>query len=400
MKHRLMDIICCPACAGRLELDAILVADDPDAPSVAGQMCRTFCHARHEPLAANGAAPDCTACLKTSIMEGVLFCPACTLTFPVIDGVPRLVRNACDEYREFFAQHAERIDRLRGHDSVVRALERLDARTYHPRSNASFTHQWREHGDTDRTWFKDDLALRPGEFLEGLAVTPAELSGRLVLDAGCGNGKLTTAIAGYGAEVVGMDLSRSVEGAQARRRAIAGSRAPFVHFVQGNIMEPPFAKGAFDHIHTSGVLHHTPSTRRAFSKFLTLAAPGARVYVQLYRKREAWVGIPNRLIRMVTSRLPVPLLYRLCYAAVPAHTAAVRAVAWLRREPTAIHQASRRERAVSMFDNYSPRYQHRYTPSQVRRMFETAGLSSVRDVTLENERRHMVAFVGRRPEPS
>jgi hypothetical protein len=53
-----------------------------------------------------------------------------------------------------------------------------------------------------------------------------------------------------------------------------------------------------------------------------------------------------------------------------------------------------------MFDNYSPRYQARFRPAQVRQMFESAGLRGVKDVTLQNERRHMVAFVGERAEHS
>jgi uncharacterized protein YbaR (Trm112 family)/2-polyprenyl-3-methyl-5-hydroxy-6-metoxy-1,4-benzoquinol methylase len=401
MKRRLMDLIRCPACRGRLELETLRESASDSGVPVPAPGCRTLCYAHREPRdPARPADRACGACYGTDIVEGVLFCPACTLAYPVVDGIPRLVRNACDEYASFFATHRTIIDRLRGHDSTVRALECLDGRVFHPRSNDSFTLQWQMHGADDRTWFKNDVAQRRAEFLESLDVSSNDLAGRLVLDAGCGNGKLTASIATYGAEVVGMDLSRSVERADAQRESIAGACAPFVHFVQGNVMEPPFALGAFDHVHSSGVLHHTPSTQRAFAQLLTVARPGARVYVQLYRTREAWVGIPNRLIRSVTSRLPVGLLYKLCYAAVPAHTAIVRVVARLRGEPTALHQASRRERATSMFDNYSPRYQERFRPAQVQRMFESAGLQGVKDVTFDNERRHMVAFVGRRPEYS
>jgi SAM-dependent methyltransferase len=224
---------------------------------------------------------------------------------------------------------------------------------------------------------------------------PAErLAGALILDAGCGNGRLTAAMAGFGCEVVGMDLSRSIERAHLHRAALAGDRAPFVHFVQGNLMEPPLARGIFDHVHSSGVLHHTPDTEASFRSILRLARPGAHVHVQLYRTREAWVGLPNRMIRSVTSRLPVGLLFRLCYAAAPVHAGLVRIVARLRGEATPIGAASRREQAVSLFDNYSPRYQWRYHPHEVDAMFRRGGLSAVKDVTLENEKRHMVAFVG------
>jgi hypothetical protein len=103
------------------------------------------------------------------------------------------------------------------------------------------------------------------------------------------------------------------------------------------------------------------------------------------------------VIRSATSRLPVELTWKLCWALVPLHTQAVRAVAWLRGEATPLVQASRRERAVSLFDNYSPRYQYRYHPHEVEAKFRAAGLEQVKDVTFANEARHMVAFVGRKP---
>jgi SAM-dependent methyltransferase len=159
-------------------------------------------------------------------------------------------------------------------------------------------------------------------------------------------------------------------------------------------MEPPFRPATFDHVHTSGVLHHTPDTRRAFMSVQQLARSGGRVYVQLYRTRPAWVGIPNKIIRSITCRLPVPLVFWMCYATAPLHAFLVSCVSRLRREEPVLRHATRRERALSMFDNYSPRYQYRYQPHEVASMFTAAGLRNVRDVTLPNEMRHMVAFVG------
>ena len=54
--------------------------------------------------------------------------------------------------------------------------------------------------------------------------------------------------------------------------------------------------------------------------------------------------------------------------------------------------------AISMFDHFSPKYQYRYTPEQVRTMFEHAGLLSVRDVTFDNENLY-VAFRAYDPHP-
>src|SRR5262249_36746293 len=170
-------------------------------------------------------------------------------------------------------------------------------------------------------------------------VDAADLQGKLILDAGCGNGRLTAAVSTFGSEIVGMDLSAGIDRAQTVKKRYAGNHEPFVHFVQGNVLELPFRRGSFDIVHSSGVLHHTPSTERAFLSILSAARRGACVYIQLYRRREAWVGIPNILIRSVTSRLPTGFLYRMCRAAVPIHTALVRLVAHIRGETTAIGEA-------------------------------------------------------------
>ena len=83
---------------------------------------------------------------------------------------------------------------------------------------------------------------------------------------------------------------------------------------------------------------------------------------------------------------------------MPLHTILVRLVARLRDENSPIGSASRGERALSLFDNFSPRYQYRYTPEQMRQMLEAAGLIEIQDTTLANEARHMVAFTARKPK--
>ena len=383
MRVRLLDLLRCPVTGSRLELLSL--------------------KEEHRPITDPAVAARCVGgpdAYERDVREGFLRATGGPLIYPVIGGVPRMIRNAYEEYQEFFFRYREALGGLEGTEEMLRQLGATDPKVFDKRSNESFGRQWQEYQYGDRTWFKDDLALRTGEFLVSMDLPEDGLRGRLLLDAGCGNGKLTASVAAYGAEVVGMDLSRSIERAAENAERNAGADAPFIHFVQGNVLEPPFAPETFDHIHTSGVLHHTPDTWRAFDSFRALGKPGAHVYVQLYRVREPWVGIPNQAIRAVTTRLPVEVTWKLCWHLVPLHTLAVRAVAKLRREPTPIATANRRERAVSLFDNYSPPYQYRYHPHEVEAKFRAAGLEGVKDVTFANEARHMVAFVGRKPAPA
>jgi uncharacterized protein YbaR (Trm112 family)/2-polyprenyl-3-methyl-5-hydroxy-6-metoxy-1,4-benzoquinol methylase len=401
MKRRLLELLCCPACRGGLELTVLHETERPVAIAPAAPACRHRCELRRVPLGQGLPGPNaaaCTACYAREIEEGVLACAGCRAYYPIIGTVPRLLRNAEQDYREFFDRHRDTIRRATGREPAAYPRYRRDLSVFDPRSNESFGLQWTNQAEGDRTWFKDDAALRKDEFLHSLNVGPEEVSGALIFDAGCGNGRLTASLAAFGAEIVGMDLSAGIDRAAAGKQRYAGDRHHFVHFIQGNVMQLPVFPGGFDIIHSSGVLHHTPSTERAFASFLSSVRPGGRVYVQLYRRREAWVGIPNVVLRSVTSRLPPRLLYRLCEAAVPLHTALVLLVARLRGENSPIASASRGERALSLFDNFSPRYQYRYRPQEVRQMFQEAGLVDIEETTLANEARHMVAFAARKPQ--
>ncbi|HIL37346.1 MAG TPA: methyltransferase domain-containing protein [Planctomycetes bacterium] len=370
MKPRLVELLCCPACGADLTCHSFEDRPDPKGLALGGEA------------------------YGTEVVCGLLACQTCDLAFPIIEEVPRVIRNAFEEYADWFSDQAARISAIEGLGAVSQKIGSVDSSRFDKRSNESFSLQWEKYQYGDKTWFKSDLDQRRDEFLDAMQLTAEQLDGKLVLDAGCGNGRLTASVTRYGAEVVGMDLSRSVVRAQEMREEHAGENAHHLHFVQGNVMEPPFPPNTFDHEHTSGVLHHTPSTERSLDSFLTLVKPGGRVYVQLYRTREPWVGIPNAIIRAFTSRLPLKLLFGICYTLAPLHRLLVLLVAKLRGESSPIENPTRREQAVSLFDNYSPRYQYRYTPSEMQALFEKRDLKNVRDVTFDNEARHMIAFAG------
>jgi SAM-dependent methyltransferase len=386
MKKRLLDWIICPSCGERPRLQ-VFTQEKVDIPAAVQSPACTFYCGRHDVSQPRAITPppDCNACYREEILEGALSC-ACGLVYPIIDGVPRMIRNAREEYGEFFARH--------GLAGVPKAP--AEAQTRDRRSSKSFAMQWTIYKEGDHTWFKDDAGLRKKEFLYNLQTSPEELAGSSLLDGGCGNGELTRAVAEYGPEIVGMDFSRSVEHARRRLFERAPHVAHRVHYLQGDILDFPLLPRSFDRVHTSGVLHHTPSTYRAFRSISRAVKPGGKLYVQLYRRRPTWIHVVNVSLRAVTTRMPMKLLYGLCYAATPVHSALSRLMHFLRGEP-APPRATSRERAVQMFDNYSPRYQYRHTVPEIVELFRSEGYVDIADVTLDNEARHMLAVLGRRP---
>jgi len=404
MKRRLLDWILCPACGERPRLTVFQEDEVAIASPVARPACASWCAlhgARPAELAEIAGVPDCGGCYRREVVEGALAC-ACGAVYPIVDGIPRLLRGAAREHAEFLARNGlGDAGGAANAGAPGTAAGRVPATppaapVADGRSPDSFRLQWAIYQEGDLTWFKDDASLRKQEFLYNMDATPEELAGRTMLDAGCGNGELTRAIAEHGLEVVGMDFSRSVEGARRRLFERGFPVAHRVHYLQGNVLELPLAPASFDLVHSSGVLHHTPSTHRALSSVARAVAPGGKLYVQLYRRRPLWIHLINVSLRAVTTRLPLGLLYRLCHLASPAHAALSRLMHALRGETPP--RSTRRERAVQMFDNYSPRYQYRHTVPEIMQAMRELGFVDLKDATLENEARHMLAVLGRRPQ--
>lgn len=365
MKRRLLDLIRCPVDGSEFDVEVSKSRPEKLDPVA----CKRVLGERMDPAKVEQLYGE-------EILEGTLVSREFHHTYPIVGGVPRLIPGTTD------------------HSEPRHPAGQPDEPHSDERSPESFGRQWSNYQYEDHTWFKD-LKLREREFLHSMAMSADALPGALLLDAGCGHGALTAALAGaYGMEAVGMDFTGAVGRAQANREKFAGPDAPFVHYLQGDLLQPPLTHSVFDLVHCSGVIHHTPDPHRAFQSLFETTRPGGRLYVQVYRKREAWVGIPNTMIRSVTTRIPTRILWPMCVAAVPVHTALVHVVALFRGERPMLSKATTRERAVSLFDNYSPRYQFRYHANEIRRFFEDAGMDEIEDTTLGNEARHMVAFVG------
>ena len=77
-----------------------------------------------------------------------------------------------------------------------------------------------------------------------LARLPDDLSGARVLDAGCGTGAMSEALALRGAEVVGADISPAL--LDVARRRMPGALSARVRFVAGDMLSDDL--GSFDHV--------------------------------------------------------------------------------------------------------------------------------------------------------
>lgn len=283
----------------------------------------------------------------------VLHCPICRTGLDLIDE-----RVVCESGHEFPTTAG-----------VSRLLpEQLGATaTVHD----SFTAEWEAFDYDDRTW-GSTVEQRQQEFLRHVDLTPDQLDGKLILDAGCGNGSLSQAIAQFGCDVVACDISE--QPVRAHQHYDGG-----VQYLQADLTRPPFKPGTFDVIFCAGVLHHTPNTRQTFEQVMPLLAPGGTIFVWLYHHVPGRVLAVKAKIREGLSQLPAPIKAGVVRTVILPQAMArqrIRAARGQLWEGDRDRQ-SWRERYVILLDSYTPRYRWEHTPDELSGWYADHGLVDI-----------------------
>jgi len=323
------------------------------------------------------------AAADDEVTAGLLDCGGCGGSWPIVDSIPRIIDDPLREHPEFARGFAS------GLPPGAAARDR-------DRTRESFGLQWTTYE-----------VLRPEEdeatFAAKTGFTPEALKGKLVLDAGCGSGRYSAVAARWGARVIAFDLGRAVERARETVKGLGD-----VHVIQADVFKLPLAPRSFDYIFSIGVLHHTPNTRKAFSRLLPLLKDGGRIAVWLYKKRDALYEAVNTILRGITFRMDHATLARWARLAVP--VGAFKRWAFKRRWtavlskliPTVSTHPDPAIRVCDTFDWYSPEFQFHHTDEEVERWFREAGLVDIVNLSADQKLYHEgqgegVNFAGTRP---
>lgn len=235
MKRRLLEWLACPACSGA-----------PFNLVVESSSFRKVYTGHLEP---GEQVPGTDAGRIEEIERGSLHCPSCSARYPITDGIPRLMGPSSE-------------------------------------AGPATGHRW--------TQFERAVPEFERNFLDIAApLTPADFTGKLVLDAGCGFGRHALFAARYGAEVIAIDNSSEAVASCVQNLGEA-SRG---HVIQGDVARPPFRRGIFDLVFSYGVLHHVVDAREVFNTLGELVAPGGRLSIWVYGPRQGTTRVATGALR-------------------------------------------------------------------------------------------------------
>jgi SAM-dependent methyltransferase len=312
------------------------------------------------------ACPKCGGSLVSSssvvlpVADDSLRCSSCSTCYPIHECVPILLAEATDAEKK---------------------TQKLYGNIWHGYVEKKPNRSRRGY-DAPATSNLELLRLASGTEL---------VQGQAGIDAGCGSGDSTIAMARQHPDIrfIGVDLAPGVFHAASKALDI-----PNLFFVQGNLMAPPLAKQAFDFVYSFGVLHHTRSPETAFRLLLDCLRPGGRITIFVYKDFsdlpvKKLLLIPVTLVRRLTSRLPSGILRILAWIGAPLIFFFLTLPARLLRILGFQHFSRHIPYSIfphitaiasSLEDRFGVPYEHRFSLRNLQAWAITAGLKNARAV--------------------
>lgn len=239
------------------------------------------------------ACPSCRGELRINIDEGSqdfvkkgnFLCLNCKTKYDIIDDIPYFSLNILHKgVKNQFETYSYWFEALHNKESII--------------------------DDECFSKFHNSIRLEPEEFKE-----------KIVLDAGCGNGRFSYVVSHYDPKLlVSFDISRGLN--KAREAILEDNPSAEIAFIQGDLTRPPFKKNSFDIAFSWGVTHHTPDTKKTFRTISDLIRIGGKLGIfvypfnPVYDYRKQYLGLIAYLrsyllikpLRFICSRLPVSIV--------------------------------------------------------------------------------------------
>jgi ubiquinone/menaquinone biosynthesis C-methylase UbiE/uncharacterized protein YbaR (Trm112 family) len=281
------------------------------------------------------------------IISGTLRSP--TRCYPIINGIPRFVSD--DGYSDNFGYQWNRWARVQFEDQNISG----PMQGHTTKMFETVTH-----------------------------FSSKKLSGKTVLDMGCGPGRFTDVAITMGASVIALDYSSAIDAAKAN---FAGNNADIL-FVQGNALRLPIKTDSVDHSFSIGVLHHTPSPSSGVREAFRVTREGGEFAIRVYAARGFYTYVMVRFWRGVFLALkPVLKHYpALAYAYLFGSLGYFLGKIWrplsypLRTVLPTAWLPDYRWTILDTFDAIATTYQSSHEPQEIEGWLRTAGFTEVRQL--------------------
>jgi len=240
------------------------------------------------------------------IEEGILIC-SCGQFFPIVNKIPRILIGGLrvvlyNDFPEFFLKYKKFLP----NENILKKnneMEILQKR----KTLQSFGYEWNKFSETLKEW-KENFNF----YFEPLKNFNL-LKNKIILEAGCGQGRHTHYVAELAKEVISIDASKAIDVALYNTKKFNN-----IHFIQADIYNLPFKKNFFDFIFSLGVLHHLPRPEEGFKKIVEFLKFNGNVLIYVYHSfpkndfRYYGLKLIN-IPRSLTVKLPFSILYLFCW---------------------------------------------------------------------------------------
>jgi len=282
VKEKLLNYLACPGCGSELNLEILAKAE-------------------------------------VEIKDGIFICPNCDHYYFLIEYIPRFlppdVIKRSDYWANFIGKYRERVAKLDIPSSKKETNSmKEDDYQIQLRTIEYFGYEWGKFMNWG--WLEeDDIAPEDrikymGGFVSNTISafkTKSLLNGndlargKLILDAGCGNGRFSNQAAAYGAEVIGVDIGTgAVEAAYQNTR-----ERDNIHVIQGDLFKLPFKKNLFDTAFSIGALMHAGDAYQAFKSIISHIKVGGVFTTHVYQKLNPIWEINDLVLRKITTNMSI-----------------------------------------------------------------------------------------------
>ena len=199
------------------------------------------------------------------IMEGQLKCDNCGKVFPISGGIPRFITSDYISKKDI---------------SVGEAYD-----TFFRKSDSIFG-KGKLYGNT----IEEEVA----DFYQKTGLKCEFLRDKIVLDAGCGIGRLTNELSDECKTMMGFDITPAVDDAFQATKTKSN-----VHIVQADLLNIPLKKCIFDIIWCDGALPYVSNFAKGLSSLIDMRKEKGFLFTWCYKDRKTGRLSPERIGRKV-----------------------------------------------------------------------------------------------------